>query len=75
MATDGRRDAGLKQERTADSRQHPDTTLSAREGRERVDGALEHLRSEWRDGCRAGMAYQIALGSVRRLRSLPNAIW
>jgi ATP-dependent DNA helicase RecG len=25
------------------------------------------LRREWRDGCRAGMVYQTALGSVRRL--------
>ena len=26
------------------------------------------MRREWRDGCPAGMAYQTALGSVRRLR-------
>jgi hypothetical protein len=29
--------------------------------------ALDLLRREWQDGCRAGMTYQTALGSVRRL--------
>src|SRR5215216_5663103 len=32
--------------------------------------AVELLRREWRDGCPAGMAYQTAAGSVRRLRPI-----
>jgi hypothetical protein len=44
------------------------TTLSPGEARSRLEMAVELLRREWRDGCSAGMAYQTALGSVRRLR-------
>ena len=32
--------------------------------------AVDLLRREWRAGCPAGMAYQTALGSVRRLRGV-----
>src|SRR5829696_5197997 len=44
------------------------TTLSPGDARSRLEMAVELLRREWRDGCPAGMAYQTALGSVRRLR-------
>jgi ATP-dependent DNA helicase RecG len=43
---------------------------TATDARARVDTAVEFLRREWRDGCRAGNMYQGALGSVRRLREL-----
>ncbi|MGH2614126.1 MAG: ATP-dependent DNA helicase RecG [Thermomicrobiales bacterium] len=32
--------------------------------------AVEYLRREWRAGCPAGMAYETALGSVRRLQAV-----
>jgi hypothetical protein len=35
-----------------------------------LEMAVELLRREWRNGCPAGMAYQTALGSVRRLPSV-----
>ena len=44
------------------------TTLAPGDARSRLEMAVELLRREWRDGCPAGMAYQTALGSVRRLR-------
>src|SRR5215217_9013290 len=44
------------------------TTLAPGDARSRLETAVELLRREWRDGCPAGMAYQTALGSVRRLR-------
>ncbi|MDP9366412.1 MAG: OB-fold nucleic acid binding domain-containing protein, partial [Chloroflexota bacterium] len=34
---------------------------------DRLEGALEALRREWRDGCRAGMALRLAAANVRRL--------
>jgi hypothetical protein len=40
------------------------------QARARLEMAVELLRREWRDGCHAGMAYQTATGSVRRLRSV-----
>src|SRR5688572_18805924 len=42
--------------------------LAPGDARSRLEMAVELLRREWRDGCPAGMAYQTALGSVRRLR-------
>lgn len=36
----------------------------------RLETAVEYLRREWREGCRAGNSYQTALGSVRRLRQV-----
>ena len=44
------------------------TSLAPGDARSRLEMAVELLRREWRDGCLAGMAYQTALGSVRRLR-------
>src|SRR5215204_7740794 len=44
------------------------STLAPGDARSRLEMAVELLRREWRDGCPAGMAYQTALGSVRRLR-------
>src|SRR5215211_1777715 len=44
------------------------TTLLPGDARSRLEMAVVLLRREWRDGCPAGMAYQTALGSVRRLR-------
>ena len=44
------------------------TTLAPGDARSRLEMAVELLRREWRDGCPAGMAYQTAVGSVRRLR-------
>ena len=44
------------------------TTLAPGDARSRLETAVDLLRREWRDGCPAGMAYQTALGSVRRLR-------
>ena len=44
------------------------TSLAPGDARSRLEMAVELLRREWRDGCPAGMAYQTALGSVRRLR-------
>ena len=42
-------------------------TLASGDARSRLETAVELLRREWRDGCPAGMAYQTAVGSVRRL--------
>src|ERR671913_1049969 len=44
------------------------TSLAPGDARSRLEMAVELLRREGRDGCPAGMAYQTALGSVRRLR-------
>jgi ATP-dependent DNA helicase RecG len=46
------------------------TTLAPGDARSRLEMAVELLRREWRNGCPAGMAYQTALGSVRRLPSV-----
>jgi ATP-dependent DNA helicase RecG len=44
------------------------------DARERIETAVEMLRREWRDGCKAGNGYQTAIQSVRRLGSaLPPA--
>jgi NACalpha-BTF3-like transcription factor len=45
-------------------------SLPAGDGRARLETAVELLRREWRDGCRAGIAYRTTLGSVRRLRQI-----
>jgi HJR/Mrr/RecB family endonuclease len=44
------------------------TMLSPGEAQSRLEMTVELLHREWREGCPAGMAYQTALGSVRRLR-------
>ncbi|MDQ3227092.1 MAG: ATP-dependent DNA helicase RecG [Chloroflexota bacterium] len=44
--------------------------LTAGEARARLELAVEFLRREWRDGWPAGMAYQTAVGSVRRLQAI-----
>ena len=50
---------------------HVDVTAFAPgDARARLEIAVDLLRREWRDGCPAGMAYQTALGSVRRLRGV-----
>jgi HJR/Mrr/RecB family endonuclease len=43
-------------------------THSPGEARERLSGAVDLLRREWRAGCQAGMAYETAFKSVRRLQ-------
>src|SRR5687767_11889457 len=44
------------------------TGLAPGDGRARLEMAVEYLRREWRDGCRAGMTFDTAYGSVGRLR-------
>jgi ATP-dependent DNA helicase RecG len=44
--------------------------LAPGDGRARLETAVELLRREWRDGCRAGMAFETAAGSVRRLQAI-----
>jgi restriction system protein len=59
--------SGVNQDRSLIATNAEMTTLTPRDARSRLETALEFLRREWRDGCRAGMPYQAALGSVRRL--------
>jgi ATP-dependent DNA helicase RecG len=44
--------------------------VAVSDARARLETAVDLLRREWRDGCRAGMPYRTALGSVRRLREV-----
>jgi ATP-dependent DNA helicase RecG len=60
--------SGVNQDRSLIANYAQMTTLSTGDARSRLEMAVELLRREWRDGCPAGMAYQTALGSVRRLR-------
>ena len=67
------RDTGVTQDRnpiSTHSTSAGNLTLPPGEARARLESAIELLRREWRDGCRAGMAYQTALGSVRRLQAI-----
>jgi ATP-dependent DNA helicase RecG len=68
LVVTAQRETLVKQEResTADSSLY--VTHSPGEARERLTGAVDLLRREWRGGCKAGMAYHTALGSVRRLQ-------
>jgi ATP-dependent DNA helicase RecG len=61
-------ESGVNQDRSLIANYAEMTTLSTGDARSRLEMAVELLRREWRDGCPAGMAYQTALGSVRRLR-------
>ena len=64
----GRPNSGVYRDQPLITDQADVTTLSPGEARSRLEMAVELLRREWRAGCPAGMAYQTALGSVRRLR-------
>ena len=46
------------------------TARAPGDARSRLEMAIQLLRREWSDGCPAGMAYQSAAGSVRRLRPI-----
>src|SRR5215207_1306258 len=63
-----RRTSRVNQDRSPIATNPEMTTLAPGDARSRLEMAVELLRREWRDGCPAGMAYQTALGSVRRLR-------
>src|ERR671916_163610 len=63
-----RRKSGVSQDRSPITIDAEMTTLAPGDARSRLEMAVELLRREWRDGCPAGMAYQTALGSVRRLQ-------
>src|ERR671916_1031311 len=63
-----RRKSGVSQDRSPITINAEMTTLAPGDARSRLEMAVDLLRREWRDGCPAGMAYQTALGSVRRLR-------
>src|SRR5688572_10655302 len=63
-----RRTSRVNQDRSPIATNAEMTTLAPGAARSRLEMAVELLRREWRDGCPAGMAYQTALGSVRRLR-------
>src|SRR5215210_3335331 len=64
----GAPNTGVNQDRSLIANHAEMTTLPPGDARSRLEMAIELLRREWRDGCSAGMAYQTALGSVRRLR-------
>src|ERR671919_1713720 len=63
-----RRTSRVNQDRSPIAINAEMNTLAPGDARSRLEMAVELLRREWRDGCPAGMAYQTALGSVRRLR-------
>jgi ATP-dependent DNA helicase RecG len=46
------------------------TSPAPGDARARLEIAVDLLRREWRDGVPAGVSYQIALGSVRRLQGV-----
>ncbi len=58
----------MKQERDSTADPSLYVTHSPGEARERLNGAVDLLRREWRAGCQAGMAYETAFKSVRRLQ-------
>ena len=59
-----------QQDRSTIATRNDHPTLSAGDGRARLETAVELLRREWRGGCHAGMAFETAAGSVGRLREL-----
>jgi ATP-dependent DNA helicase RecG len=59
----------VNQQRTANP--GPDHARAIQgDARARLETAIELLRREWRDGCRAGISYRTVVGSVRRLGPL-----
>ena len=58
------------QQRSATANPTERTVLAPGDGRARLEMAVVLLRREWRDGCRAGMAFDTAAGSVRRLHEV-----
>src|SRR5687768_1895560 len=68
-----RRTSGVNQDRSPIAGHAEMTTFAPGDARSRLEMAVDLLRREWRDGCPAGMAYQTALGSVRRLRPVASS--
>jgi ATP-dependent DNA helicase RecG len=61
----------VTRERSTNTRT-PEYGAAPGEARARLENSVDLLRREWRDGCRAGMAYDMVLGNLRRLRQLVN---